>query len=140
MSPVAACPITTKVTEMPAFAHISFHLLLCKMMFDDQSDEIKVDAESVFARRVLPTEMLLNCTNRLPILAGRRWRGMKPAIVLAARIIEELVGAVDIFTHSFSHVVIRGADKVSLAIENVGGICWCCPWTLENLRWNSFVD
>lgn len=41
---------------------------------------------------------------------------MKPAIVLAAGIIEELVGAIDGVMHSFFHAIIWGVDKVSLAI------------------------
>ena len=99
MPPVATCPITAEVAEMPRFIYKSFHLLLSKMMLDDQSDDTKVDGESVLARRVLPGELALNDTQRAAVDAGRRWRGVKPALALAARVIEEPVDIMEELFH-----------------------------------------
>lgn len=84
VSPVATRPVAAEVAEMPGFVHVSFHLLFCKVMLDDQSDDAKVDVEIVLARRVLPDEIALDGAYRAPVIAVSRWRGVKPAKMLAA--------------------------------------------------------
>lgn len=51
MPPVATYPFSAEVTEMPGFVHISFHLLFCKAMLDDQTTMPKLTR-----RRCLPDE------------------------------------------------------------------------------------
>ena len=84
VSPVATSPITAEMAEVPGLVHVSFLLLLRQVMHDDQGDNPKVDGESMLARQVDPDEATLDGTHRAPVPAVWRWRGVKPAIVVAA--------------------------------------------------------
>ena len=116
MPPIATGPVPAEMAEMPGFVYISFHLLLCKLTFDNQSDDADIDGKSVFARGIIPDEIVCDGTHRAPVSASWGWKWMKPAVDIAAHMIKELVDITNVPLHPFFHVIIWSVHEMSLAV------------------------